>query len=396
VAGAVGLAGFLTGGGASSIAWLGALGAGGAAGTYFALKGLQDWLAAGLPPLLRLRSPTGESVPRSEHSKSRIRRIARELGKQTLEVLKEAAGGTVGAIVVTNLVASALAADVYARQNLWIKELSLPTFEALDYLYTVLLNIIAAGVVGDAVSGTDVASDILESMLEAVFEKAFADTIAKLWEIMTPTESVDDDEIRDIVNAGSVNTPSDIALMAILSGLERYSAFAEIYTGLIEGLFGYYRYLADYYGDWARRLIWAYAPKLYYLWHADKYVQDLMDAAYWALEAVDAVVNYARKIYMSLVDYWVAYRTGEIDQSMYEIAEAQIGQAFDALLELLDKIEAAIEHMDLTPLVYEIENWRTEALSELDKLWIKTKEYAEALMKEAEAVTKQAYEIVVQ
>jgi len=379
-------------------AWLGALGAGiGAGAAAGAAMGLiRDWMNFGLPNVLKSPPSPGTPAPkRAERLKSKLRKLGRALAEEALDALKEAAGGAAGAIIVSNLVAAALAADIKARQELWIRELSLPTFEALDYLYGVLINIIGAGVIGDAVSGTDVASDILESMLDSIFESAFADTIAKLWSILTPTESVDDDEIRDIVNAGGVNTPSDIALFAMLSGLERYSAFAEIYTGFLEGLFGYYRYLSDFYGDWARRLMWAWAPKLYYLWYADKFVHDLFDSAYWILEATDAVVNYARRVHQSLLDYWVAYKTGEIDWNTFAEAWQWTDAVMDALMEWIDYINASVNHIDFGPLIQEIEAWRTMALGELDRLYATTMEKARTLMGDAVNTVRRAYEVLV-
>jgi hypothetical protein len=188
----------------------------------------------------------------------------------------------------------------------------------------------------DVVSGRDVGSDVAESIIDSFSESIVGDAIRAYLDTVSGVEAVDDDEIRDVVGEGALGTPEELAYLGARSGLDTFSAMAELYTGLLQGDNPYWsravREVDDIMKRWERGL----APDVWIMGSLiEKLGEDLADAVYWYLSVFDYVENRIKILVRDLLQAYASYRSGGLSDSDMEVfvngAFAELSAIWDAL-----------------------------------------------------------------
>ncbi|KFY27959.1 hypothetical protein V493_03186, partial [Pseudogymnoascus sp. VKM F-4281 (FW-2241)] len=276
--------------------------------------------------------------------KEAMKRWAGDLFKDmSTEFVQDLIRSPLGVILLSAIPVMALQSDLAVKKEHWDKDVHMPLPSAFDPLFDSIRLMSAAAAVADVATNSDVASDIIESLYDNIFERMLTDTFTRLWDIYTPTEALDDDEIRDIIDMGALSDPYDVALSALFLGLDTWSALAEVYAGYLQGLQSYFRELVRIYEDYARDLQVAYAPKSAVLRQLVREVLgDAADAMYWFMDASSAVADYARSMFRSYIAAYVDYKLGHIDQATFNTISAATSNALDALHDVMSEIESAV------------------------------------------------------
>ena len=315
--------------------------------TALGAQALMDLIAermtSGAPARVDVDVGRTPSRSRRRAVKEALKRWAGDLFKDmSTEFVQDLIRSPLGVLLLSTIPVMAFQSDLKVKKEHWDKDVHMPLPSALDPLFDSIRLMSAAAVVADVASDSDVASDIIEGLYDNIFDRMLTDTFGRLWDIYTPTDALDDDEIRDIIDMGALSDPHDVALSALFLGLDTWSTLAEIYAGYLQGLQSYFRELARVYEDYARDLQVAYAPKSAVLRQVLREVLgDTADAMYWFMDASGAVVDYARAMFRSYIAAYVDYRLGHIDQATFNATAETTSKALDALAEVMSQIEAA-------------------------------------------------------
>lgn len=304
---------------------------------------IAERMTSGAPARVDVDVGRTPSRSRRRAVKEALKRWAGDLFKDmSTEFVQDLIRSPLGVLLLSTIPVMAFQSDLKLKKEHWDKDVHMPLPSALDPLFDSIRLMSAAAVVADVASDSDVASDIIEGLYDNIFDRMLTDTFGRLWDIYTPTDALDDDEIRDIIDMGALSDPHDVALSALFLGLDTWSTLAEIYAGYLQGLQSYFRELARVYEDYARDLQVAYAPKSAVLRQVLREVLgDAADAMYWFMDASGAVVDYARAMFRSYIAAYVDYRLGHIDQATFNATAETTSKALDALAEVMSQIEAA-------------------------------------------------------
>lgn len=304
---------------------------------------IAERMTSGAPARVDVDVGRTPSRSRRRAVKEALKRWAGDLFKDmSTEFVQDLVRSPLGVLLLSTIPVMAFQSDLKLKKEHWDKDVHMPLPSALDPLFDSIRLMSAAAVVADVASDSDVASDIIEGLYDNIFDRMLTDTFGRLWDIYTPTDALDDDEIRDIIDMGALSDPHDVALSALFLGLDTWSTLAEIYAGYLQSLQAYARELARIYEDYARDLQAAYAPKSAVLRQVLREVLgDTADAMYWFMDASGAVVDYARAMFRSYIAAYVDYRLGHIDQATFNATAETTSKALDALAEVMSQIEAA-------------------------------------------------------
>ena len=304
---------------------------------------MMERMTARTPARIEIVAEREPSRSRRRAVKEALKRYAGDLFKDmSTEFIEDLIRSPLGVILLSAIPVMAFQSDLKVKKEHWDKDVHMPLPSAFDPLFDSIRLMSAAAVVADVASNSDVASDIIEALYDSIFQRMLSDTFGRLWDIYTPSEALDDDEIRDIIDMGALSDPYDVALSALFLGLDTWSTLAEIYAGYLQGLQAYFRELARVYEDYARDLQIAYAPKSTALRAlAREVVSDVADAMYWFMDASSVVMDYARAVFRSYIAAYVDYRLGHIDQATFNTVADVASKSLDALHDVMGEIESA-------------------------------------------------------
>jgi len=321
--------------------WAAGLLGGGAAGLW-ALHNLRLGLLQDLFPSLRYVEPSTISAAGSaakSYSKSsyaRWNRLMQALGKNVvdafLDLLQESVKDAALFPVATMALSDAIAYWVYSDllvKSTYDSTLNIPTAQTFTAALNYILDSIAALLAVDVISNRDVGSDIAESIIDSFNQAVVGDSIRSYLNTIAGVDAVDDDEIRDIVGEGAVATADELAYLGARSGLDTYSAVAELYTGLLQGDNPYWNRVVQEINDNFKRVERGLALDIYGVGTlVEKAAGDLTDSVYWYLEAVDYIVNRVKTVVRDAGQVLVSASTGAI--------------SYDMAVEMLDNMQAEI------------------------------------------------------
>ena len=274
---------------------------------------------------------------------TRLRSISRRLGPFATDVLRDIAREVTEKAVMTPFALAALtdalgywiASDLIARST-FHSDLHVPTRETFTQTIDMVADTIGALLLVDVVSGRDVGSDVAESILDSFNQSIVGDAIRAYLDTVSGVEAVDDDEIRDVVGEGALGTPEELAYLGARSGLDTFSAMAELYTGLLQGDNPYWsraiREVDDIMKRWERGL----APDVWIMGSLiEKLGEDVADSTYWYLSVFDYVENRIKILIRDLVQAYSAYLSGGLTDSDLEVfvngAFAELSAIWEAL-----------------------------------------------------------------
>ena len=359
---------------------------GGSAAALWALIGIRTGIISTVHPTVHLPEPsTGNAVAQglkslTKSSMSRWRRLTQALGKQLTDTFLDLIGETVKDVVLypgaALMLSDAIAYWVYSDlliKTTYDSTLNIPTAETFSKALNYILDTVAALLLTDIVSNRDVGSDIAESVIDSFNQVIVGDSMRAYIETIAGVEAVDDDEIRDIVGEGAVQTPEELGYLGARSGLDTFSAAAELYTGLLQGDNPYWSRAVKEVEDNIKRLERGLAPDIYVLGSLiERLSEDIADSAYWYLEAVDYVVNRIKTIVRDAGQLLASVRSGSIspddavtiiDQYNNELLalEVQVAALEDPayidskISDILGDVSAVIDSVDMNTVYAKIE-----------------------------------------
>lgn len=357
---------------------------------------IAEGLTARAPARVEVDVGRGGAPRRRKAVAEALKRFAGDLFKDmSTEFVKDLIRSPAGVVLLSAIPVMAFQADLQIKSQHWDKDVHMPLPSAFDPLFDAVRLLSAAAVVADVASDSDVASDIIEGLFDSIFQRMLTDTFTRLWDIYTPTEALDDDEIRDIIDMGALSDPYDVALSALFLGLDTWSSLAEVYAGYLQGLQSYFRELARVYEDYARDLQLAYAPKSAVLRQAVReFLGDITDAMYWYMDASGVVADYARAVFRSYIAAYVDYKLGNMDQAAFDTISAATSSALDALHEVMSEIESAAraQYGEVYSAMASVLNKLSgTAMGVLDEVMREVKTMAEGELAQVENAVKTVY-----
>jgi hypothetical protein len=280
-------------------------------------------------------------------STSRWRRLLTALGKQIADTFMDLVGESVKDAILfpgaTIMLADAIAYWVYS--DLLIKStydpvLNIPTAESFVSALNYVLDTVAALLATDIISNRDVGSDIAESVIDSFTESVVGDAVRAYLDTVAGVEAVDDDEIRDIVGDGALGTPEELAYLGARSGLDTFSAVAELYTGLLQGDNPYWSRVSRELDDNFKRFERGASADIYLAGALiERLGSDVIDSVYWYLEAVDYILNRIKTLARDAAQAYALYMQGAADADMVDQI-VQAGHlelaAYNAVLDTFD------------------------------------------------------------
>jgi len=319
----------LFGGSLAEVLGIAGAGAAGAAALAGILGGFRPQIntkfidVPGLP-----QTPVGQKTASNARSLStRLRSISRRLGPFAVDVIKDIVREVTEKAVMTPFALAALTdalgywitSDLIARST-FHPDLHVPTRDTFTHTIDMVADTIGALLLVDVVSGRDVGSDVAESIIDSFNQSIVGDAIRAYLDTVSGVEAVDDDEIRDVVGEGALGTAEELAYLGARSGLDTFSAMAELYTGLLQGDNTYWsramREVDDIMKRWERGL----APDVWIMGSlVEKLGEDLADAVYWYLSVFDYVENRIKILIRDLIQAYSAYRSGGLSDSDMEV-----------------------------------------------------------------------------
>jgi len=326
-----------------------------------------------------------------ENVRNWIKKAGKEAAKSALDAAIDYLRGNVGIGFVLAAFGKAVEADWSIKRTYWDTEINVPTPDALPQLADAIQDLLALLVSADAVGGFDVGSDIAESLFDQIFSSMVGDTFKKLWDIYTPTDSLDDDEIRDIISANAIQTGPELALSALLLGLDTWSAMAELLTGFYQGLDVQWRYYQRLLEDQMDRTRYGYKLGLFEL-ALREVAGDVIDSGYWYLQALDPMMDTAARMIRTYFDAHLQVVAGSLDPALLDSYE-------DALVEWLTELKSVVEDLDLrNPEFYShVSNLlgyiRGVLYSEYKSLKDAYMEHMQNNVREAASAVREAYEL---
>lgn len=359
---------------------------GGAQGALWSLFGIRTGIIKTVHPTADLPEPsTGNKAARglmslTKSSASRWRRLTQALGKQLTDTFLDLIGETVKDVVLypgaALMLSDAIAYWVYSDllvKTTYDSTLHVPTAETFSKALNYILDTVAALLLTDIVSNRDVGSDIAEGVIDSFNQAVVGDSIRAYIETIAGVEAVDDDEIRDIVGDGAAQTPEELGYLGARSGLDTFSAIAELYTGLLQGDNPYWSRAVKEVEDNIKRLERGLAPDIYVLGSLmERLSEDIADSAYWYLEVVDYIINRIKTIVRDAGQLLATVMSGGIspddavtiiDQYNNELLalEAQVAALEDPeyidskISDVLNDVLAVINSVDMNKVYAKIE-----------------------------------------
>jgi hypothetical protein len=290
------------------------------------------------------QTPVGQRTANNARSlATRLRSISRRLGPFATEVIRDIAKEVTEKAVMTPFALAALidalgywiASDLIARST-FHPDLYVPTRETFVRTIDMVADTIGALLLVDVVSGRDVGSDVAESILDSFNQSIVGDAIRAYLDTVSGVEAVDDDEIRDVTGEGALGTPEELAYLGARSGLDTFSAMAELYTGLLQGDNPYWSRVAREVDDIMKRWERGLAPDIWVLGLLiEKLGEDLTDAIYWYLGALDYVENRIKTLMRDTVQIQAAYRSDGLDDSEVEAFLISVLNELSAIEDML-------------------------------------------------------------
>ena len=289
-------------------------------------------------------TPVGDrTVSNARSLSTRLRSISRRLGPFATDIVKDIVREVAEKAVMTPFALAALTdalgywitSDLIARST-FHSDLHIPTRDTFTQTIDMVADTIGALLLVDVVSGRDVGSDVAESIIDSFNQSIVGDAIRAYLDTVSGVEAVDDDEIRDVVGEGALGTPEELAYLGARSGLDTFSAMAELYTGLLQGDNTYWsraiREVDDIMKRWERGL----APDVWITGSlVEKLGEDLADSMYWYLSVFDYVENRIKILIRDLIQAYSAYKSGGLSDSDMEVF---VNGAFNELSAIWDAI----------------------------------------------------------
>jgi hypothetical protein len=269
----------------------------------------------------------------AKSSVSRWRRLAQALGKQLTDVFLDLVGESVKDAVLfpgaTLMLSDALAFWVYSdllTKSTYDPVLNIPTAETFVSALNYVLDTVAALLATDIISNRDVGSDIAESIIDGFAQSVVGDVVRAYLDTIAGVEPVDDDEIRDIVGDGALQTPEELAYLGARSGLDTFSALAELYTGLLQGDNPYWNRAVREIEDVFKRFERGLSADVYLAGAlVERLGTDVVDSVYWYLEAVDGILNRLKTLAREVGEAYALYKKGALD-------EAALSEVFNGIM----------------------------------------------------------------
>jgi hypothetical protein len=273
-------------------------------------------------------TPVGQkTVNNAKSLTTRLRSISRRLGPFATDIVKDIVREVTEKAVMTPFALAALTdalgywitSDLIARST-FHSDLHIPTRDTFTQTIDTVADTIGALLLVDVVSGRDVGSDVAESIIDSFNQSIVGDAIRAYLDTVSGVEAVDDDEIRDVVGEGALGTAEELAYLGARSGLDTFSAMAELYTGLLQGDNTYWsraiREVDDIMKRWERGL----APDVWVMGSLiEKLGEDLADAMYWYLSVFDYVENRIKTLIRDLIQAYSAYISGGLSESDMQV-----------------------------------------------------------------------------
>jgi len=283
------------------------------------------------------------TVSNARSLSTRLRSISRRLGPFAVDIVKDIVREVTEKAVMTPFALAALTdalgywitSDLIARST-FHTDLHIPTRETFTQTIDMVADTIGALLLVDVVSGRDVGSDVAESIIDSFNQSIVGDAIRAYLDTVSGVEAVDDDEIRDVVGEGALGTPEELAYLGARSGLDTFSAMAELYTGLLQGDNPYWSRVAREVDDIMKRWERGLAPDIWIMGSiTERLGEDLADAVYWYLGAFDYVENRIKTLMRDVVQMQAAYRAGGLADSDVEAFLISVLNELSAIEDML-------------------------------------------------------------
>lgn len=271
------------------------------------------------------RSQAGQIMQNAAQSSyGRWRRLVNALGKNTVETLldlyKETLKDTLLYPGATIMLSDAIAYWVYSdllTKSSYDPNLNVPTAETFTKSLNYILDTIAALMAVDVISGRDVGSDIAESVADSFSQSVLGDAVKAYLNTVAGVDSIDDDEIRDVTGEGAIGTADEMAYLGARSGLDTFSAVAELYTGLLQGDNPYFNSSVREIADSFKRVERGLALDVYGVGSlVERVSADLIDSIYWYIDALDYVINRLKTVIRDAGQVLVSVSQGSITYDM--------------------------------------------------------------------------------
>lgn len=334
---------------------LGALLGGGSAGAWAALETSRYVFVGNIDYYVIPEPPTKNNLAEKlkEYAKGTVRRWKRirdALGRQLIDQFVDLFGETVKNVIMfpgaTMLLTDALTYWLYTdlvTKASFDRTLNIPTAETFTRAVNSIVDTVTAMMVTDIISGRDVGSDLAESIMDSFSESVLGDTIKSYLDTIAGVKAVDDDEIRDIIAEGAASTPEELAYLGARSGLDTFSAMAEIYTGLLQGDNQYFSRVIKEVEDNIKSLEKGLAPDVYiYGTIVERLAEDVADSIYWYLEVVDYIINRIKTIVRDVAELRASLRMGSVDVNTYN----KILDSYDAELDAMKEVVSVLENRE--------------------------------------------------
>ena len=315
---------------------------GGAAAALWSLRYvdigvLGDAFPKPVPQKPPARSQAGQMMQNAAQSSySRWRRLVNALGKNTVEALLDLYQETLKDSLLypgaTIMLSDAIAYWVYSdllTKSTYDPTLNIPTAATFTNSLNYILDTIAALLAVDVISNRDVGSDIAESVVDSFSQSIVGDTVRAYLNTVAGVDAVDDDEIRDIVGEGAVATTDEMAYLGARSGLDTFSAVAELYTGLLQCDNPYWNRAVQEIADNFKRVERGLALDVYGVGFLIERVSSyIIDSIYWYIDALDYVINRLKTVIR--------------DAGQVLVSALQGGITYDMAIQMLDALQTEV------------------------------------------------------
>ncbi|MEM4819398.1 MAG: hypothetical protein QXQ91_03735, partial [Nanopusillaceae archaeon] len=271
-----------------------------------------------------------------ENLKTGSKKIGKEVAKDlAAEFMKDSILAVPSIYLLTDAISYWIFSDFLVK-NKYHPVLGMPTRGAFVEAVTHVLNAVTSMLLVDILSNRDVGSDLAENIVEAFSESVLGDAVKAYVETVAGVDSADDDEIRDIVSEDVVQTPYEIAFLGARSGLDNYSAMAELYTGYLEGLNPYFMRVAREIEDNVKRFERGLSTDVFIAGKVvEKLGEDLSDAIYWFMGITDVLESRYRRAIRDIVDAVANVDEDEVIDLVYHSKMREL----ETIEEMLNRLE---------------------------------------------------------
>jgi hypothetical protein len=294
------------------------------------------------PPAKAEIGNTAKDMAKS--SVSRWRRLAQSVGKELTDTFLDLIGESVKDAALfpgaTLMLSDALAFWVYSdllTKSTYDPVLNIPTAETFTSALNYVLDTVAALLATDIISNRDVGSDVAESIIDGFAQSVVGDVVRAYLDTIAGIEPVDDDEIRDIVGDGALGTPEELAYLGARSGLDTFSALAELYTGLLQGDNPYWSRAVKEIEDMSKRFERGLSADVYLAGAlVERLGTDVVDSAYWYLESVDGILSRLKTLAREVGEAYALHKKKALDDTSFNELLKDVITEVSAYNEMLD------------------------------------------------------------